>query len=82
MATNSINIRKVSGCITFDTGNGIPKSYYGSIGKFQPGQDGTSWNVTINLDSYNIPLSLMLINGQAPTSMVEANTLLKAIFGT
>lgn len=82
---NPVNLTKVSGMliITQTTGAG---SYYGatdiSSAQFNPNGAGDTIYLQIGKDFYQIKLTDLRVNGQAPTTMSTALVLLNSILGT
>jgi len=77
MATN---ITSISGVISVSMDGGIARSYFGEKGKYTFMANQTTLQVYIGGDSYNIELSDLQVNGQAPASLAEALVLLNAVF--
>jgi len=79
----SINLTKTSGIIQIRTvGSITPATYFSPRGSSKPNSAGTGVDIVINGDSYAIPLTDLQVNGQTPTTMATALTLLSSIFGT
>jgi hypothetical protein len=76
------NISKTSGVIFVTEGTQEPKCYFVAKGKYVPNTDLLGFQITIGLDTYNVSLSELRVNGQTPSTFTTAKTLLNAVFGT
>jgi len=76
-----INITKISSVVSITTDSDIPKSYFGYRGSFSPTPAGTGFNIAIGIDNFQVLRTDLRVNGQAPSTMSEASTLLRSIFG-
>lgn len=79
MATN---ITKTSGVISIRQDSNIPKYYFGISGKFTVQPNNDDIQIQISNDSYTIKFSDLRVNGQTPSTVTTALTLLNAIFGS
>lgn len=80
MAT--INFSKVSGVITVTQTSGAPKSYFGLTGTYSPNASSDGYNIQIGGTSFQVSLTDLRVNGQAPANLANGLTLLGALFGT
>lgn len=82
MAT--INFSKVSGVIrVIPSGSTNPsKSYVNHSYSFQQTPDGAGFYIYLGSDVYQVALTDLQVNGQAPTSMTVASVLLTSLIGT
>lgn len=78
----SVNFTKTSGIIQVRTVGNPPKIYISPRGTAEPNAAGTGVNIMINGDPYNIAISDLQVNGQTPSTITTAMTLLASIFGT
>lgn len=78
----SVNFTKTSGIVQVRTVGSVPKLYISPRGTAQPNGAGTGVNIIINGDPYDIALTDLQVNGQTPSTMTTAMTLLASIFGT
>lgn len=78
MAT--FNIQSISGVISISQDGGTPKSYFSEKGKYTFLSDNTTFQLQIGGDSFTFQLDDMQVNGQSPSSLTEALTLLNAVF--
>lgn len=78
----AINFSKVSGVIRVQTDTALPKSYISQPTRFYPNPAGDGFIIFIGDDSYSVLYTNMQVNGQAPSTMTTASTLLTALFGT
>ena len=78
----SVNFTKTSGIIQVRTVGNVPKIYISPRGTAQPNAAGTGVDIMINGDPYSIKLTNLQVNGQTPSTMTTAMTLLASIFGT
>lgn len=79
------NFTKISGVIrvTDTVSNTVPKSYFGAVGKFEPTPDNLGVNIQINYqNSFTVKLTDLKVNGQTPSTISEAMTLLNSLFGS
>lgn len=76
------NITKTSGVvmITSTASDSLPKSYFGSVGNFSP--NGNYINLNIGTDNYQFLYTDFSVNGQSPSTLNTALTLLNSILGT
>jgi len=79
MAT-TVNFASISGVISVTSGSNPPKYFYGAVGQFCQTPDATGYLIFIGETSFTVSLSELRINGQAPTSLENAATLLSALF--
>ena len=78
-------LAKVSGVLIITQTAGLGRYYAStaiSAGKFNSNSSADGVNITIGGDSYSIPLTELTVNGQVPSTMSTAITLLNSIFGT
>ncbi len=78
----AINFQKISGVVTVTQTTGQPRSYFGLAGSYNPNATGNGFNIQIGSAPFNVLLTDLRINGQAPGSMTEASVLLNSIFGS
>jgi len=78
----SVNFTKTSGIIQVRTVGDAPKIYISPRGTAQPNAAGTGVDIMISGDPYSIKLTDLQVNGQTPSTMTTAMTLLASIFGT
>lgn len=77
----AINVRKISGVVSVQQDSNTPKYYFGLTGKYTalPNND---IQIQIGGDSFVIPMTNLKVNGQTPSTITTAFTLLNAIFGS
>jgi len=81
----AILLAKISGVLSVTQTTGRPKYYAATAvanAKWNPNADGDGINLTISGDSYSIPLTDLRVNGQTPSTLTTALTLLNSIFGS
>lgn len=78
----SINITKQSGVISITSNGGQPKSYFGEKGKWTVAHDNITILLWVGTDSYQLVYTDLKVNGQTPSTITTAKTLLTSIFGT
>jgi len=78
----SVNITKTSGIIQIRTVGNPPRIYYSPRGSAKPNAAGDGVDIIVNGDPYSISLTNLQVNGQAPSTITTAMTLLASIFGT
>lgn len=79
----SINFTKISSVVrvTSTVQGSVPsKSYFGAVGKFN--NNGNTFYISIGSDQYQEQLGDFQVNGQTPSTISEALTLLTSIFGS
>lgn len=80
MATN---ISKASGVLFVTQGTQNPTSYFGATGSYQFTDDNTQIIIKIgSTPSIITAWTNVQVNGQTPSTVTEAKTLLNSIFGT
>ena len=79
---DTIAFTKISGVITVTSGSNPPKSYFGLTGTYMPNAANDGVNIEIGGASIYVSLTDLRVNGQTPSTMTTARTLLNSIFGT
>lgn len=76
-----INVTKSSGVISIRQGTNIPKYYFGIRGTYSalPNND---IQLKIGEDCFTIKLEDLKVNGQSPSTLTTAFTLLNAVLGS
>lgn len=74
------NITKISGVVKVTPTGGQPFMYFGPIGTIKT--QGNNIYLKVNNDEYIFPYTDLTVNGQIPSSLTTAMTLLNSIFGT
>ena len=81
----SISINNNNGIIEVSQNGSVPKSYYGAFGKSYPSgkneySDYDGFLINLEKDSYDVRWYDLLINGNSPTSFIDASNLLASMF--
>lgn len=77
-----INITKSSGVISIKQDTNTPKYFFGLTGNYTAMSNGTTILIQIGGTSLQVELSNLRVNGQTPSSLSTALTLLNSIFGS
>lgn len=78
----TINFQKISGVVTVTQTAGQQRSFFGLTGSYNPDAAGTGFVIQIGSSPFNVSLTDLRVNGQAPATMSDAQALLNSIFGS
>jgi hypothetical protein len=82
------NISKISNVLFVSVSGANPKSFFGAVGTYTVSDDNNTVRIRIAApmimaEDYSLNvLTELQVNGQTPTTVSQAKTLLNAIFGT
>jgi hypothetical protein len=79
---DTIAFTKVSGVITVTSGTNPPKSFFGLSGYYNTNASNDGFIIQIGTTNLQVSLTDLRVNGQTPSTMTTARTLLNSIFGT
>ena len=79
---NTIAFTKISGVVTVTSGSNPPKSFFGLSGSYMTNASNDGFNIQIGEVNFQVSLTDLTVNGQAPSTMTTARVLLNSIFGT
>jgi hypothetical protein len=79
---DTIAFTKVSGVITVTSGTNPPKSFFGLSGYYNTNSSNDGFIIQIGTTNLQVSLTDLRVNGQNPSTMTTARTLLNSIFGT
>ena len=77
---NTINFASVSGVLSVTSGSNPPKYFWGQTASFAQTNDGSGFLIFVGGTSFTVSLTNLRVNGQAASTMSEAQTLLSALF--
>lgn len=77
----ALAIGKISGVVSFTQDTNQPRFYFGSKGKYSVANDNVTIYIEINGDSYQFAYTDLRVNGQTPSTINTARTLLNSILG-